>query len=246
MVEEGRRETPVTARPQQDLGHDAQATLRIRQGAYLPHWTKAGSTYAVTFRLHDSLPQKVLAAWLFERDDIVRTALQMGRPLSKHEEKRLRQLHSERVETYLDGGHGACWMKDGRIAQIVSRALMRFDGELYDLLAWCVMPNHVHVIVRPYAGHELPGVVHSWKSFSAKAANKTLGRKGVFWQAEYYDHLIRDEADFLHCLHYLLTNPEVAGLLGWKWLGGTGVPPVERHGQDGHATSDRPCHQPST
>lgn len=197
---------------------DAPATIKKREGAYLPHWTRDGAAYAVTFRLGDSLPRQVLESWLFERRDIVRTAEQMGRPLSEHEEKRLQQLHSERVETYLDAGHGACWLCQPAIAQLVADALRHFDGQRYRLHAWCVMPNHVHVIVEPLAGHELPQLLHSWKSFTAKAANRLLGRTGEFWQEEYYDHLIRDEEDYAHALRYLLENPAAAGLSHWQWV----------------------------
>lgn len=225
--------------PAMNHGRDAHATpdatLNIRKGARLPHWTKDGATYAVTFRLGDSLPKKVLDAWLFERENIVKTAEQMGRPLSPDEEKRLDHLYSEKVGKYLDAGHGACWMKEARIARIVADALKHFDGERYDLLAWCVMPNHVHVVVKPYAGHELPDILHSWKSFTAHEANKALKRKGQFWEEEYYDHLIRDEKDYVRCAEYALANPEQAGLKDWKWVGSTGVPPVEDHGRDGHA-----------
>ena len=221
-----------------DHGQDAHGTLKIRQGAYLPHWTKDGATYAVTFRLGDSLPRTVLETWLFERADIVKTARQMGRPLSKDEEERLRRLHSENVEGYLDAGCGACWLKEEGIAEMVLGALKYFDGERYDLLVWCVMPNHVHVVVKPRPGHDLPDILHTWKSFTAKQANRALGRKGQFWQEESYDHLIRDEADYHHCVDYVLSNPEKGGLRGWKWMGakegiggGTGVPGVN-HGQD--------------
>jgi hypothetical protein len=69
-----------------------------------------------------------------------------------------------------------------------------------------------------FPGHALPSVLHSWKSFTAKAANRLLGRTGDFWQTEYYDHLIRDEADYAHALHYLLENPVVAGLSDWPWV----------------------------
>jgi len=47
--------------------------IKIRQGAYLPHWTREGAIYAVTFRLADSLPKSVVQSWEFERLDIVRT-----------------------------------------------------------------------------------------------------------------------------------------------------------------------------
>ena len=211
----------------EDHGQDAHATessmLQIRRGAYLPHWTKEGATYSVTFRLADSLSKEILENWLFERKNIVETAKQIGRPLSEVEEKRLLRLHSEKVERYLDAGHGACWMKQDRIAGIVAGAITYFDGQRYGLAAWCVMPNHAHVVLKPNHGYALPDIQHSWKSFSAKQANKALARRGKFWQEESYDHLIRDEADFDHCVAYTLVNPELAGLKGWRWSG-KGVP----------------------
>ena len=142
----------------------------------------------------------------------------MGRPLSEHEQQRLQKLHSERVETYLDAGHGECWLRQAAIAQLVADALRHFNAQRYRLHAWCIMPNHVHVIVDPIAGNELPAVLHSWKSFTAKAANRILSRTGEFWQTEYYDHLIRDEGDYAHALRYLLENPVVAGLRDWPWV----------------------------
>ena len=206
---------PVSSEPH---GQDAHATVRIRHGAYLPHWTREGAIYAVTFRLGDSLPRPILEACLVERQDIILTARQTGRLLSEHEEQRLHDLHSERVEAYLDAGHGACWLRQPEIAQVVADALRFFDGQRYHLHAWCVMPNHVHIIVEPFTGHELPTLLHSLKSFTAKAANRLLGRTGNFWQEEYYDHLIRDEGDYAHVIHYLLDNPANAGLVNWPWV----------------------------
>ena len=209
---------------------DALAPIKKRRGAYLPHWTGDAAWYAVTFRLWDSLPQHVIESWLFERKNIVKTAEQMKRPLSEHEKERLAHLYSEKVERYLDAGFGSCYMKDERIAREVANALLHFEGRRYNLAAWCVMPNHVHAVVQPFAGMtntggtpvpqcELQDILHSWKSFTAKEANKLLGRSGDFWQAEYYDHLIRDEADFTHAVRYVLENPIKAGLKNWKWVG---------------------------
>ena len=120
-----------------------------RHGAYLPHWTRGGDTYSVTFRLGDSLPRQILESWLAERDHIVQSARQLGRPLSEDEEKRLNHLHSQRVEAYLDAGHGSSWLRQPTLAQLVAEALRFFDDRRYRLHAWCVMPNHVHVIVEP-------------------------------------------------------------------------------------------------
>jgi REP element-mobilizing transposase RayT len=157
--------------------------------------------------------------------------------LSDVEAKRLDKLFSERVEKYLDEGQGKCWMRRDDVAAIVAGALQHFDRERYRLAAWCVMPNHVHAILQPLPGHELPDILHAWKSFTANEANKKMGRSGEFWQPEYYDHLIRDEEDFVRQIDYVLTNPARSGLEDWKWVGrGTGILPVAPHGQDGHAT----------
>ena len=103
------------------------------------------------------------------------------------------------------------------IAAIVASALIHFDGKRYRLLAWSIMPNHVHVVVQPFGGHPLSSIVHSWKRYSAREANKLLDRGGSFWQVEYYDHLIRDKNDLLHHIEYTWNNSDVAGLKNWKW-----------------------------
>jgi len=204
--------------------------IHKRRGAYLPHWTQDGGWYSVTFRLWDSLPQQVVDSWLFERKNIIKTAAQMKRPLSDHEERRLAHLYSEKVERYLDAGYGSCFMKDRRVATLIRSALFHFNEVRYSLAAWCVMPNHVHVVVQPFAGKELtagtavpiaelPDILHSWKSFTSKEAHKLLDRSGEFWQAEYYDHLIRNEGDFRHAVRYVLDNPIKAKLKNRPWVG---------------------------
>lgn len=195
--------------------------LKRRQGAYLPHWTLSSKgIYAVTFRLVDSLPAPVLARLIREREQLQRRESTGIQELSKEEEERLRHLHSQKIETYLDSGVGSCWLKNDGVASVVAAALTHFDGVRYRLHAWCVMPNHVHVVVEPLSGHELAEILHGWKSFSAKAANRLLKRRGGFWQPEYYDHLIRDEQDYAHAIRYILENPTKAGLVGWRWVGG--------------------------
>ena len=193
--------------------------LIIRQGAKLPHWTREGATYAVTYRLADSMPQEVLRRWEVEREHIVARARQLEREMTDHELARLDVLHSERVEAYLDAGHGACWMSNSEVATIVRGAMLHFEGVRHETYAWCIMPNHVHAVVRPMAGFSLSKVMHGWKGFSGLEANKALGRNGLFWQPEPYDHLVRNDADFAHCVRYVLDNPVNAGLKDWKWVG---------------------------
>ena len=200
----------------------------IHDRGHLPHWEKDSATYFVTFRLADSLPQSVLERIESERQSVVQTARQLQRDLSGDERKRIQQLSTKTIEQDLDNGAGSCHLKNPAIANEVAETLLHFDNKRYRLFAWCVMPNHVHVLLRLFPGQVLASVVHSWKSFTAKQANKLLGRGGSFWQREHYDRLIRDQSEFERALRYVADNPVKAGLKDWRWMwvGGRGAHPT--------------------
>jgi REP element-mobilizing transposase RayT len=117
-----------------------------------------------------------------------------------------------------------------------SPALSSFwDSQRYELGDWVVMPNHVHVLFRPLGEHRLPDILQSWKSFTAKAINKALGRTGSVWQEDYWDRLIRNERHLHAVQRYIAGNPAKAGLREREWSGrflqrSEGVPPPERGG----------------
>jgi REP element-mobilizing transposase RayT len=192
--------------------------VTVRDRGRLPHWESAHACYFVAFRLADSLPASVLRQIELERIDIVHTAEAMKRELSADERRRMTALTGERIEEYLDVATGSCFLRKRAVAEKMVHALQHFDGARYRLFAWCVMPNHVHVVFQPLADHTLAEIVHGWKSYTAKEANRLLQRTGVFWQREYYDHLVRDGADFRRVVRYVLENPEKAGLLDWPWV----------------------------
>lgn len=198
----------------------ADAPLHVRTRGRLPHWEKERGCYFVTWRLADSLPLSVRQAIEAERDDIVRTARQLNRDLTETERDRLAALHTDKIEGLLNAGHGECHLNNPECARLVTETLKKFDGERYDLHAWCVMPNHVHVVFQARAGHGLADIMHSWKSFTSKACNRVLGRTGQFWMDESFDRLIRSEDEHLRFVAYTLNNPVAAGLRGWKWVGG--------------------------
>ncbi len=193
--------------------------ITVRNRGRLPHWEVEGGVYFVTFRLADSLPQKALQQTRFTRRDIPATAAQMGRETSESERKRLKKLHAQRIERFLDAGAGECQLYNQLINYVVIDSLKKFDGERYRLFAWCLMPNHVHVVFQPFQGHAIAALLQAWKSFSGKHANRILRREGAFWQREYYDHLIRNEEEFTHAVRYTLENLSKAGLANWSWVG---------------------------
>ncbi|MCC7478846.1 transposase [bacterium] len=165
-----------------------------RSRGYLPHFDEAGAVQALTFRLADSLPRELL----FRRLE----------GLSPEEKAR----HYQLLDDYLDSGKGACWLARPEIADLMQGTLMHFDSERYRLLAWVVMPNHVHVVIETFADHPVSKVMHSWKGYSASQANKILDRTGQFWMVEYHDRKVRDETHLHNAIRYIEYNPVRARL----------------------------------
>jgi putative DNA methylase len=120
--------------------------------------------------------------------------------------------HSLAFDAALDAGHGRRDLAERNIAGLVQAALLAFDGERYAFIAWCVMPNHVHALVAMKPGYTLDRIVHSWKSYTAKEANRVLGRVGPFWAPEYFDRFMRDEQHLASTAVYIEGNPVKAGL----------------------------------
>ncbi len=111
----------------------------------------------------------------------------------------------------------------------MAAALRYWDGKRYRLLAWCVMPNHVHVVIRLISGHDLGAIVKGWKHHVSKAVNHALGQSGKLWQREYYDHLIRDGEELERAIRYVIENPAKAGLknCSWVWSAGQEAGPIK-------------------
>jgi REP element-mobilizing transposase RayT len=171
----------------------------------LPHWEVDDAIYFITFRLRDSLPRHVAAALLEERMRLVRGSC------TNAERVKLEVAFFVRLDTHLDAHHGSCLLREH--GEIVASALKYFDGQRYRLHSWCVMPNHVHVMVHVEVGREVPRILHSWKSYTAHVIGK-----GVIWQREYFDRVIRSPREFADTGEYIRGNPRKAGLREWAWV----------------------------
>ncbi len=158
----------------------------------LPHLYKNGCTYFVTFCLGDSVPAKLVRRRRLEESD--------------HQPEDLAQLSEPMVD------RGSMVLKRPEIAGIVEGALGHFQGNRYGLHAWVVMPNHVHAVLTPFESHSVSDILHSWKSFTASAINRSLGRSGKLWQHESFDHLVRNHDSLIRFIAYSENNPVAAGL----------------------------------
>jgi REP element-mobilizing transposase RayT len=161
---------------------------------YLPHYDIPGAIQLLTFRLADSLPQAKV--------------LELSDPKLKLSDLQKRN----RLDAYLDAGWGKCLLRDARIATIAQNTLLHFDRERYNLLAWVIMPNHVHALAEFSRGHEVAKVLHSWKSFIAHETNRLLARSGPLFQREYHDRMVRNEDHLRAAIEYIEYNPVKAGL----------------------------------
>jgi REP element-mobilizing transposase RayT len=171
----------------------------IYDRGYLPHWDFPRALQAVTFRLADSVPATVIKEWIKELET------------ATDDKERQRQLH-RMIAHYEDAGHGAAIFRDESCAMIVQEELLRHDGAIYQLHDWCIMPNHVHVLMMLLENHTLAEVVKQWKGATSYKLNLLLGRSGRLWQPDYYDRYVSDMDHFYNCRSYIRQNPVKAGL----------------------------------
>ena len=173
---------------------------------HLPHWRQPGATYFVTFRLTDSLPQNK-----FHELKALREEWERKNPPPRTDQKwdELWKATFVRVDEWLDQDAGSCCLRDDRAGRFVAGALRHFDGERYELGCSVVMPNHVHLVVRPFDEDDeaLSSITHSWKRFTSREINRSSNATGELWQAESYDRIIRDEEHLWRTVQYIGRNP---------------------------------------
>jgi REP element-mobilizing transposase RayT len=169
---------------------------------YLPHRDTPGLTQFVTFRLADSFPESLRSEW---------------EHLHKIEDQRERRLE---LEAYLDKGKGECHLRRPELASLIETAIRFFHRKRYELRAWVVMSNHVHVLFELKEA-SMSKIVESWKKYTANQANRVLGRRGAWWAGDYFDTYMRDQEHERRAVHYIENNPVKAKLVvnarDWPW-----------------------------
>ena len=178
---------------------------RWHRRGYLPHYDPEHHLQSVTFRLADSIPRHALERCVDEMNRLPDGNLRYRR----------------RLEQVMDSGLGECWLGKAEVAGLMQEQLLLGHGSAYDLHAWVIMPNHVHVLYRPAEGQTLGSVVGRWKSCVAHDVNRRFGRSGALWMRECWDRFIRDEEHYYRVKAYIHDNPVKARLVvrpeDWPW-----------------------------
>ncbi len=215
----------------------------------LPHYQPTHSSFFITFRLAGSLPQDIIIKLKEEHEAKLKRLNKIIDTDTKKKElgdqsKRYFEKFDEFLDKYTDSPK---WLSDGRISKVVADAIKYRDGKDYELIVYCIMPNHVHMViyversdevertlvrfgqqsrteVRPtafYKNYLLAKILREIKGSTARECNKILNRTGAFWQHESYDHVIRNDKEFENIIWYVLNNPVKAGYVtdwkAWQW-----------------------------
>jgi putative DNA methylase len=197
----------------------------------LPHWYMPYAAHFITYRLAGTIPIAALKSWRADRDRIL-----AGSAGNRDLRERAHKLFFASYDRYLDQNRRIDWLADEDVAAIVQENLYFHHAKRYRLLVYCIMPNHVHILLQPTARNlpprrksggpaplhadekadrlsPLSHIMHRLKSYTASAANKLLARKGQFWQHESFDHWVRDDGELERIANYIRQNSVAAGLV---------------------------------
>jgi REP element-mobilizing transposase RayT len=216
-----------------------------------PHIHPPDATFFITFRLFGSIPKAVIREYLAKKDWLNKE-LQRIENKTKNEPDKIVETQQQilldfkrtwfkKFEDILDlAKDGPMWLSIDEVRQIVAKKLQEDDEKKYRLDAFCIMSNHVHVVLKPHISEAnlleikvenkpkfvstestLPQIMQSIKVITARKANLHLNKTGSFWETESYDHYIREEDEFNRIIKYTINNAVKANLVKhWKdWKG---------------------------
>ena len=191
---------------------------------YIPHYDDGLKIQFLTWRLNDSLPKTALK----------RLSDELQTPEGDAHYRR-------RLEQWLDAGHGSCTLREATPARIVQSSLLHFAGLRYELHAWCIMPNHVHVLMHTLDQFTIGQIEHSWRSYTSHEINKANIRVGQLWQRDVWD---RDHDHYRRAIDYIELNPVKACLCtvkeNWLW---SSANPASKEAVEARGTRALPASQ---
>ncbi len=176
----------------------------------LPHIQPKDAIFFITFRLANTLSKNILDEYIIEKKRLIK---QTNHSI-------LTKLYFEKTESYLDHQNDG-FLKEEPISKVIKKSIFFYDERFYNTIAFCIMPNHVHLIINTmnYPYLPLAKILQRIKGYSARQINLLRKTKGTVWQAESYDHVIRSRNELESLVEYTINNPVKAGFVShWsKW-----------------------------
>ena len=156
--------------------------------ANLPHITLKGYYQFVTFRTKDSVDEYLKKLHISSENNSIK---------------------QQKIDNYLDSSKSGAYLY-GDVIRLLKEYIIAKDKELFDLIAFTIMPNHIHLLFKEKK--ELSEAIKLLKGGSSYLINKALNKKGNFWSKDYYDKLIRDQNHFEIVYNYIKNNAIKADL----------------------------------
>jgi REP element-mobilizing transposase RayT len=154
----------------------------------LPHISLDDHYQFVTFRTKDSIDDFLKSMFFADIDN---------------------KIKQYKIDQHLDRSSNGNYL-NGKVIDEIRKYFLSYDKKLYDLVAFSIMPNHIHILFKQK--EKLSEILRILKGGSAHITNKILQRKGKVWAGKYYDVLIRDEKHFATVYKYIKNNPIKANL----------------------------------
>ena len=165
----------------------------------LPHINPENAVFFITYRIAGSLPKHLI------------------NELSEKKKMESNLKYFEKFDHFLDQQEGQLNQKE--VAQIIAESLLYYHKKHFSLLAYCIMPNHVHLLINTnnYPHKDLFSLLKVIKGISANKINKLLNKSGQFWHHESFDRVVRDRNELSNVISYIKNNPVKAELVpDWK------------------------------
>jgi len=196
----------------------------------LPHIIPDDAQFFVTFTLNGALSYDVIERLQNEKEERIKKAIKTGE--RKYD---IEKIYFGKYDDLLaNPSNGVKFIENEHVAKIVADKIHEFDNLKYELICFCIMPNHVHLLIDTMnytpeklnnkgstKEYYLTDVLRLIKGNTSNRCNKILNREGRFWQNENYDHFIRDRNELSRIISYILHNPVKANLCSeikdWKW-----------------------------
>ncbi len=186
---------------------------------YLPHIQPVDTILFVTYSVKFEYPNSFYESLKRKKDDFLKGLKHISEKDQKEKMYNFNKSQFDITDNFIAKLiKSPEWLRNPQIANIIKNSLFYKHKKEYDLICYCIMPNHVHILIKPLFKTEdrpfsIASIMKNHKSYTAVKSNEILKRNGQFWHWGYYDHYIRDEKEFYNVIRYILNNPVKAGLV---------------------------------